>query len=218
MEPRLCGLDVARWGAEHSAIFHRELLDAFAPHSISTVADHPARTQHQALRFDQPKLLLKLEGLKRGDRSEVLMEGGGAHSRDFGKIVHPKWLSKILPNESDSTSNALRMAVPDAKNSDGASVPAGKQPEMQFPRELVSQDMVGQGDFRNILYPRFQGENLAKNEKLAAALAKVANRESLTAAQAAIAWVACRGADIVPLVGARTVERLGEALAPLTAF
>ena len=37
--------------------------------------------------------------------------------------------------------------------------------------------------------------------------------EGINAAQAAIGWVASRGADIIPLVGARTVERLTEALA-----
>jgi len=31
-------------------------------------------------------------------------------------------------------------------------------------------------------------------------------------AQAAIAWVAAQGADIVPLIGARNRSRLGEAL------
>lgn len=70
----------------------------------------------------------------------------------------------------------------------------------------------GDGDFRNILYPRFQGDNLTRNQRLAAALAMVAQSEGITAAQAAIAWVASRGADIIPLVGARTVERLNEAL------
>jgi Predicted oxidoreductases (related to aryl-alcohol dehydrogenases) len=70
----------------------------------------------------------------------------------------------------------------------------------------------GEGDFRNILYPRFQGENLTRNERLAAALTKVARSKAITAAQAAIAWVASQGADVVPLVGARTVVRLNEAL------
>ena len=70
----------------------------------------------------------------------------------------------------------------------------------------------GEGDFRNILYPRFQGENLTQNERLAAALAKAADNEGITAAQAAIAWVASRGPDIIPLVGARSVERLTEAI------
>ena len=70
----------------------------------------------------------------------------------------------------------------------------------------------GEGDLRSTFYPRFQDENLRQNEKLADALAKVAESEGITAAQAAIGWVASQGQDIVPLIGARTVERLTEAL------
>lgn len=70
----------------------------------------------------------------------------------------------------------------------------------------------GEGDVRSTFYPRFQGENLSKNERLAAALAKAAEGENITAAQAAIAWVLSQGEDIIPLVGARTPERLAEAL------
>lgn len=81
---------------------------------------------------------------------------------------------------------------------------------------LTGSKGTGAGDFRQMLLPRFQGENLTRNERLAAALAKAAEREGITAAQAAIAWVASQGSDIIPLVGARTVERLNEALtAPL---
>jgi aryl-alcohol dehydrogenase-like predicted oxidoreductase len=70
----------------------------------------------------------------------------------------------------------------------------------------------GEGDFRNTYYPRFQGENLKHNERLADALARVAESEGITAAQAAIGWVASQGQDVIPLVGARTVGRLTEAL------
>lgn len=71
----------------------------------------------------------------------------------------------------------------------------------------------GVGDVRSTLYPRFQGENLTLNKRLATALSTVAASMGITPAQAAIAWVASRGDDIVPLVGARTVKRLHEALA-----
>ena len=37
----------------------------------------------------------------------------------------------------------------------------------------------------------------------------------MTPAQLAIAWVLAQGDDIIPLVGARTRQRLGEALAAL---
>ncbi len=58
-------------------------------------------------------------------------------------------------------------------------------------------------------FPRFQGENLTRNLTLAAQLAKIAERRGATPAELAIAWVAGRGEDIVPLVGARNRAQLG---------
>jgi aryl-alcohol dehydrogenase-like predicted oxidoreductase len=60
--------------------------------------------------------------------------------------------------------------------------------------------------------PRFQGDNLDKNLALVEALRGIAADAGITVAQAAIAWVASRGDDIVPVVGARTRERLAESL------
>ncbi|WP_431873396.1 aldo/keto reductase [Amycolatopsis sacchari] len=79
---------------------------------------------------------------------------------------------------------------------------------------------LGAGDFRGIS-PRFQAGNLERNLRLVEALRAVAERTGATVAQLAIAWVAAQGEDIVPLVGARTRERLAESLGatgfPLTA-
>jgi aryl-alcohol dehydrogenase-like predicted oxidoreductase len=66
-------------------------------------------------------------------------------------------------------------------------------------------------DFRS-RSPRFQGENLEHNLTLVEALQKIAGQKGVTVAQIAIAWVASRGDDIVPLVGARRRDRLTEAL------
>ncbi len=60
--------------------------------------------------------------------------------------------------------------------------------------------------------PRFQGENLDRNLSLVEALRKVADGIGASVAQVAIAWVASRGADIVPLIGARRRDRLTESL------
>ncbi|TDC80095.1 aldo/keto reductase [Streptomyces hainanensis] len=60
--------------------------------------------------------------------------------------------------------------------------------------------------------PRFSGGNVAHNLALVEALRRVAEARGRTVAQLAIAWVAARGEDVVPLVGARTRERLAEAL------
>jgi len=69
----------------------------------------------------------------------------------------------------------------------------------------------GQGDFRGHS-PRFQGENLQKNLALTEALRAEAAKLGLSPAQAAIAWALAKGDDIVPVIGARTRERLAEAL------
>ena len=61
-------------------------------------------------------------------------------------------------------------------------------------------------------FPRFQGDNLVHNLALVDALAGIASAKGITVPQLAIAWVASRGADIVPLVGARRRDRLREAL------
>jgi aryl-alcohol dehydrogenase-like predicted oxidoreductase len=69
-------------------------------------------------------------------------------------------------------------------------------------------------DFRSRA-PRFQGENLERNLALVEQLRAVAEGRDASVAQVAIAWVLARGEDIVPLIGARTRERLSEALGAL---
>ncbi|MEU6564972.1 aldo/keto reductase [Nocardia nova] len=63
--------------------------------------------------------------------------------------------------------------------------------------------------------PRFQGDNLTANLRLVAALSEIAEQRGVSVAQLAIAWVLSRGADIVPLIGARRVERWSEAVGAL---
>jgi aryl-alcohol dehydrogenase-like predicted oxidoreductase len=69
-------------------------------------------------------------------------------------------------------------------------------------------------DFRSRA-PRFQAENLERNLALVEALRGIADAKGASVARLAIAWVLARGDDIVPLVGARTLERLTEALGAL---
>jgi aryl-alcohol dehydrogenase-like predicted oxidoreductase len=64
-------------------------------------------------------------------------------------------------------------------------------------------------------FPRFRGENYARNLELVAALEAIAEDKGATAAQLAIAWVASRGDDIIPLIGTKRRDRLAEALGAL---
>ncbi|MFE0255201.1 aldo/keto reductase [Streptomyces sp. NPDC059010] len=86
-------------------------------------------------------------------------------------------------------------------------------------RGLISGHVTpGQGfgadDFR-AHSPRFQGDNLQHNLTLVESLRKIAEEKGVSVAQIAIAWVLSRGEDIVPLIGAKTRARLGEALGAL---
>jgi aryl-alcohol dehydrogenase-like predicted oxidoreductase len=77
-----------------------------------------------------------------------------------------------------------------------------------------SKARAGEYDFRNI-NPRFQGENLDRNLQLVEKIRALASAKGVTVAQLAIAWVLAQGEDIVPLVGARKLDRLSEALGAL---
>jgi aryl-alcohol dehydrogenase-like predicted oxidoreductase len=84
-------------------------------------------------------------------------------------------------------------------------------------RGLLSTDSaraIDDGDPR-ARFPRFQGENLRRNLGLLAALEEIAQARGVSTAQLAIAWVASRGADIIPLIGTKRRDRLAEALAAL---
>ncbi|AGP57210.1 aldo/keto reductase [Streptomyces rapamycinicus] len=69
----------------------------------------------------------------------------------------------------------------------------------------------GPGDSR-AFSPRFASGNVEHNLALVEALRRVAETKGCTVAQLAIAWVAAQGEEIVPLIGARSRERLAEAL------
>lgn len=69
-------------------------------------------------------------------------------------------------------------------------------------------------DYRGHL-PRFVGDNLTQNLALVDRLVEMGKARNATAAQMAIAWVASRGDDVIPLLGIRRRARLDEALAAM---
>jgi len=67
---------------------------------------------------------------------------------------------------------------------------------------FTSPDQLEEGDFRRS-GPRFTGENLEANLKLARKIAEIAEEKQITPAQLAIAWVLAQGEDIVPIPGTK---------------
>ncbi len=74
---------------------------------------------------------------------------------------------------------------------------------------FTSPEDLDEGDFRRN-GPRFTGENLDANLKLAAKVAEIAEHKGITAAQLALAWVLAQGEDIVPIPGTKRRRYLEE--------
>src|SRR6185369_7787016 len=70
-------------------------------------------------------------------------------------------------------------------------------------------DDLAANDFRRH-NPRFQGENLERNNVLAQRVRDLAAEKKCTPAQLALAWILAQGQDVVPIPGTRSQERLQE--------
>ena len=75
-----------------------------------------------------------------------------------------------------------------------------------------SPDELDENDFRRS-GPRFTGDNLKANLRLAAKVAEIAEQRGITPAQLALAWVVARGDDLVPIPGTKRRKYLDENVA-----
>ncbi|MEN3343349.1 MAG: hypothetical protein V7644_2753 [Actinomycetota bacterium] len=75
-----------------------------------------------------------------------------------------------------------------------------------------SPDELDEGDFRKN-HPRFSGENLEPNRRLAERVREIAGEKGVAPAQLALAWVLSRGDDVVPIPGTKRRRYLEENVA-----
>jgi len=73
---------------------------------------------------------------------------------------------------------------------------------------------TGRGDYRAYL-PRFSGDTGAKNESLVAAIAAFARARGMSPAQLVIAYALARQPGFVPVIGAKTIAQVDDALGAL---
>jgi len=69
------------------------------------------------------------------------------------------------------------------------------------------------GDHRRRNFPRFMGDNLARNLAMVEKLRAIGAEKGVGPAQLAIAWVLSRGTDIIPLIGIRRRDQLADVIA-----
>jgi aryl-alcohol dehydrogenase-like predicted oxidoreductase len=68
--------------------------------------------------------------------------------------------------------------------------------EIKTPDDLPADD-------RRRMFPRFRGENFAKNLQVVERIRELAKARNVTPAQLALAWVLSRGPDVVPIPGTK---------------
>lgn len=75
-------------------------------------------------------------------------------------------------------------------------------------------DDLPEDDYRRY-YPRFQGENFAKNVEVVSLIEKMASQKGCTPAQLSLAWLLAQGEQIVPIPGTKRLDRVQENLGAL---
>jgi aryl-alcohol dehydrogenase-like predicted oxidoreductase len=76
--------------------------------------------------------------------------------------------------------------------------------------EITDVATLPSADMRRTRYPRFQGENIARNVSLVNEMARIAARYEATPAQIALAWLFTRPDRIVPIPGTKRRRWLDE--------
>jgi aryl-alcohol dehydrogenase-like predicted oxidoreductase len=187
-----CAYSLQRLGLDHIDIYRPARLDPNVPieETVGAIAD-----------------LVKAGYVRHIGLSEV-----GAETLRRAAAVHP---IVDLQIEYSLISRGIEAEILPACRELGIGVTAyGVLARGLIGGHLTSVDAPG--DYRGHT-PRFQGENLQTNLRLAETLGQAAKARGVTTAQAAIAWVLSRGEDIVPVMGARRRDRLAEALGALDA-
>ncbi|KAB2932711.1 MAG: aldo/keto reductase [Leptonema illini] len=76
---------------------------------------------------------------------------------------------------------------------------------------IAKTDELAANDFRRVS-PRFNGENMARNQALLDGMQSMATTRGVTPAQLALAWVLAQSDRIVPIPGTRKIGRIDENL------
>lgn len=75
---------------------------------------------------------------------------------------------------------------------------------------LNKDSLGGEGDQRAARYPRFQGENLDKNQLIVNRITEIAEQRGVKPGQLALAWVFAKGNDLAPIPGTKRRKYLEE--------
>ncbi len=188
--PEACDASLKRLGCEHIDLYYQHRVDPRTPIE-ETVGAMAELVQAGKVRY---------LGLSEAS-AETIRRAHAVHPIAAVQTEYSLWTrdveAEILP-----TLNELGIALV-AYSPLGRGFLSGR---------FSSEEELEEGDFRRH-GPRFKGENLKQNLKLAARVRELAAERGITPGQLALAWVLHRGEQIVPIPGTKRVAYLEENLA-----
>jgi aryl-alcohol dehydrogenase-like predicted oxidoreductase len=211
--------------------FARRMDDA-VPGDMSTIGDLDGSADHVRRSIDVSLKHLGIDHVDlyyqhRVDPDVPIEETVGAMAEliDEGKILHiglseaaPETIRRahaVHPVAAVQTEYSLwsrdpeREILPTCRELGIGFVPYSPLGRGFLSGRFKSPDELAEDDFRRS-GPRFTGENLDANLKLAAKVAEIAEEKGITPAQLALAWVLAQGDDLVPIPGTKRRKYLQE--------
>ena len=193
-------------------------LDGSAEHVRSSIEGSLKRlgTDHLDLYYQHrvdPKIPIEetvgamAELVQQGKVRHIGLSEASADTIRRGHAVHP--ISAVQTEYSLWTRDPEAEILPTCRELGIGFVPYSPLGRGFLSGRFSSPDELDEGDFRRH-GPRFTGENLQANLRLAAKVAEIAEEKSITPAQLALAWVLAQGEDLVPIPGTKRRKYLEE--------
>ncbi|MER6350828.1 aldo/keto reductase [Streptomyces sp. NPDC001634] len=144
-----------------------------------------------------------------GAMAELVAEGkvrhiglseAGAQTIRRANAVHP--ITAVQTEYSLWTRDPEAQVLPTCRELGIGFVPYSPLGRGFLAGRFTSPDELDEGDYRRS-GPRFTGENLTANLRLAEKVKEIATEKGVTPAQLAIAWVLAQGDDLVPIPGTK---------------
>lgn len=145
--------------------------------------------------------------VKEGKVRYLGLSEASAESIRKANAIHP--ISALQYEYSVLTRDVEREILPTARELGISLIPYSPLSRGLITNKLDVSKLDASDDFRKHL-PRYQGENLENNNKLAAAFEEFAVQKNITASQLALAWLLAQGEDIIPIPGTKRIKYLEE--------
>jgi aryl-alcohol dehydrogenase-like predicted oxidoreductase len=147
------------------------------------------------------------ELVKEGKIRHIGLSEASAETIRRGHAVHP--ITAVQTEYSLWTRDPEAEVLPTCRELGIGFVPYSPLGRGFLSGRFKSPDDLDANDFRRS-GPRFTGENLEANLKLASKVAEIAGEKGVTPAQLALAWVLAQGEDLVPIPGTKRRKYLEE--------